>query len=318
MTPEEALGDGPKKVIQDISCAYGISNYYRFVVGDTQKADALCQKILDVGKDGMSHPFGYQAAMAELAKASFVSLTPELDEQIAKDPANEYLWYWKIHAYSKERDLVGAVREASIAMVNVNDKARFLQGRGHWYTNLGQYEQSACDFTRACLLRPEDKNVLYHYGLAHYLLGEYKRAEKIYKRALDAAASASESISTTNWLWATLVHQKKDAEAQALLDATVLEGPIGAPDKTGYDRLLALYKGILPLEDVVPKSDDYSLEDASFLYGLSNYYYYIEKSQALADQTLDRIMATIPEPLKTCFGYRATLNERERRQRYPS
>lgn len=316
--PEEVVGDGVQKEVQSITAAYGISNYYRFVLGDEAKADALCEEILSVGQDGMNHPFGYQAASAELARKTATSLTPELDEMIAREPANEYLWHRKIHAYSEARDLEAAVRHASIAMVNVKDPARFLQARGHWFTNLGKYEKSACDFTRAALLRPEDKNILYHYGLSHYLLGEYKRAEKIYLRALDAAASASESISTTNWLWATLVHQGKETQARELLDTVPADLRVDIHTKSGYDRLIMLYKQVLSPEQLsAPQGQEFNLEDSSFLYGLSNYYYFVEKNAAKSDETLDYMIANVPAPFQTSFGYRAALNERERRAKYP-
>ncbi|MDR3051874.1 MAG: tetratricopeptide repeat protein [Oscillospiraceae bacterium] len=315
LTPEQGMGQGGiVSAIQSMSSAYGVSNYCRYVLGDARKADALCEEMLRVGAAEMYHTFGYRAAQAEMGKTDRPAPQPEWDEKIAQERWNEYNWFRKAHTHADHKELGSAIYVASQALVYVRDPARFLQHRGHWFTNVGEYEKSASDFTRAALLRPDDKNILYHYGIAHYLLAEYKMAEKIFRRTVDTAATYTESISALNWVWACLVHQGKKADAEALL-AGVPNSLTGLNDSTaGYYNLLMLYKGLRDPQSLLPPPGEaYAVEHVTCAYGVANYYYYVAGDIPKADATLDRILAGVKPPFTSAFGYRAALNERERR-----
>ena len=299
--------------LQSITAAYGISGYYRFVKKDTAKADEICRALMEAAKEEWSACFAYQAASVDLGFYALPYATPEWDEKLKKDPENELYWHLKNHVYADKQEKPTAVQATSLAILHVKDPARFYQRRGHWSINLGYHERAAADLTLACLMRPEDKNVLYHTALTSYLIGEYKRAERIYKRALELSNSATEDISTTNWLWATLMHEGKEAEAAALLETVPEEVTVGSEAFTGgYYRMLMLYKGKLDPDTFLPEGELTS-EGVTTAYGLANYYYYVAKDVKKADEILDRILKGTKGTNRYPFGYQAASTERKRR-----
>ncbi|MBL8983712.1 MAG: hypothetical protein JNL26_16110, partial [Gemmatimonadetes bacterium] len=54
--------------------------------------------------------------------------------------------------------------------------ARFLRFRGHRFLTLRQFEDGQRDLDRAARMDSTNFDVVYHQGLAHYLLGHYDRA----------------------------------------------------------------------------------------------------------------------------------------------
>ncbi len=314
LDPDRALEGLEENELQKITALYGISNYYRFVVKDAGKADELCRSVMEMAEENWSSCFAYRAAEVELGLYSLPYATPEWDEKLKADPGNELYWHLKNHVYADRQEKPTAVQATSLAILQVKEPARFYQRRGHWSINLGYHERAAADLTLASLMRPEDKNVLYHTALTYYLIGEYRRAERIYRKALDLAGSATETISTTNWLWATLMHEGKEAEAEALLRTVPEDFAIGSEAFTGgYYKMLLLYKGKLDPETFLPEGELTS-EGVTIAYGLSNYYYYIAKDAEKADATLDRILADTRGTNQYAFGYQAANTERKRRR----
>lgn len=66
LLPEEELMTG--ETLDIVTQGYGLSNYYR-IHGNTEKADAIIEKVLAAGDESMWYAFGYLAAMVD--KAAF-------------------------------------------------------------------------------------------------------------------------------------------------------------------------------------------------------------------------------------------------------
>lgn len=237
-----------------------------------------------------------------------------LKEQLEQDSTNEYLWYQLGREHLELKEYDQAIRLFSKGIARAPRCARLLHERAHRYINVGEHEKAAADFAKAAQMRPRDENVFYHYGLSHYLLGEYHKAERIYRHCLTLCDSDSDITSTSNWLWATLVHRGKMEEAQAVLDSIQEDMDTSNDSSTGYYRLLLLYKQILKPEDVIPDPEKpIGLLEVTGAYGVSNYYYYVEGDVEKADAMLDNIIATVPQEWRSAFGYQAALTERNRR-----
>lgn len=261
------------------------------------------------------NPEKYPAYTSRIDLSQYPAPYPtQWDEKLKADPDNELWWHLKIHEYANKQEKELGVQAASLALLHVNDPARFYQRRAHWSMNLGILERAAADFTKAALLRPNDKNVLYHTGIAYFLIGEYRRAEEMFARSLELADSNTEAISSKNWLWATLVHEGKEEEAKALLD-TVQEGLATTDSSTdGYYKMLLLYKGCIDPETFLPEGE-ISADVVTIAYGLVNYYNYVAKDEAKANAVIDKMLDGTKGFNKYAFGFRAAENERERRAR---
>lgn len=144
--------------------------------------------------------------------------------------------------------------------------ARFLRFRGHRYLTVRQFEDGMRDLDRAAVMDSTNFDVVYHQGLAHYLLGHYGRAADAYGKCLafatnDAlrareargefrrdyrscmriATDPDARVSMTDWAWRANARAGRTAEAARLL-ATVNEGMTVNTNRSYFENLL-MYQG---------------------------------------------------------------------------
>lgn len=114
-------------------------------------------------------------------------------------------------------------------------------------------------------------NILYHYGLAHYLKGNFSKAEEIYKECMKYSGNPDLQVATADWLYMSLRRQGKTDEARTFLDTIDLSMEIIENDS--YLKRLRMYKGELAAEELLKESgDDAALSLATQGYGLGNWY----------------------------------------------
>ena len=143
------------------------------------------------------------------------------------------------------------------------DDARFFRHRGHRYITVRELDNAIADFARAAELiegtedevEPDGQpnalgiptstlhfNIWYHYGLAHYLKGEFNQAVEKYLRCMEASAHPDSKVATAHWLYMSLRRSGMDQDAQELIQGMDLDAL--APDvieSGSYLELLRLY-----------------------------------------------------------------------------
>ncbi|MBC7894152.1 MAG: hypothetical protein H7066_02005 [Cytophagaceae bacterium] len=152
--------------------------------------------------------------------------------------------------------------------------ARFYRFRGHRYLTLRRFDEGARDLDRAAQLDSTNFDVVYHQGLAHYLLGHYARSADAYGTCLgfagnDAlrtreargefrqgyrscmriATNADDRVAMVDWAWRANRRAGRRAEADRLL-GTITEGMTVNTNRSYYENLL-MYKGLRTIDQVL-------------------------------------------------------------------
>ncbi|HEY9117449.1 MAG TPA: hypothetical protein VIN11_06465, partial [Roseivirga sp.] len=132
-------------------------------------------------------------------------------------------------------------------------------------------------------------NILYHYGLAHYLKGEFDLAEPIYKECMDYSDNPDLKVATMDWLYMTLKRASKDEEAAELLQTLNTDWEIIENDS--YMKRLQMYKGELSVDELFKtNNEDVALSLATQGYGVANWYLYngdVKNALEIYGQILD-------------------------------
>lgn len=211
------------------------------------------------------------------------------------------------------------------------DSYRLLRHRGHRYLSTRRFDRAIADFERAWALAPKGVtetepdgipnrlgqplsntqfNVLYHWGLAHYLKGEFERAAELYRRCLDYSDNPDLRVATTDWLWMSL---RRIGSPEALDEAArllaALPGKLEVVENEAYLKRLRLYRGELGVDELLrTDAEDERLALATQGYGVANWHY-VNGRWAEARDVLERVLATGYWP---AFGYIAAEADRHR------
>lgn len=181
--------------------------------------------------------------------------------------------------------------------------------KAHAYINTSRYAEAAADFEFALRLDPTNVDCWYHLALSYFLLGDYERAEKVYRTCYDMSDEDLDVISCTDWLWMTLRRLGKKEEAARLLDRITPDMQPGMV--VSYHRRLLMYKGLIKPEELMP-ADAEDLEVVTMGFGLANYYYETGE-EAKGDAMILRVLEAGKENAWSAFGYQAALVEKKRR-----
>jgi len=225
-------------------------------------------------------------------------LEGQLEDALAELEANPgdadaLIWTGRRFAY------LGQYRQAIEAFTRgielFPDDARFLRHRGHRYITVREPEMAIADFRRAAELiegttdevEPDGApnalgiptstlhfNVWYHYGLAHYVKGEFEEAAEKYRRCMEASEHPDSKVATAHWWYMSLRRLGRDEEARDLVQGMDLEAL--APqliESGGYFELLDLYAGSGEEGGMAGVSRE-SLEGATSGYGYGNWILY--------------------------------------------
>ena len=175
--------------------------------------------------------------------------------------------------------------------------ALFYRHRGHRFISTRQFDKAAADLAQADALLPDDYDILYHLGLAHYLRGEFEKSLPAYERCLAAAKDDGSRIAASNWLHHALRRAGKKAEAEKVLAAITPD--MNAGENASYLNLLLFYKGLKTDEELLKAAEATDLDMATTGYGVGAWYFYNgapEKARAL----FERIVTT---PYWPAFGF---------------
>jgi tetratricopeptide (TPR) repeat protein len=189
---------------------------------------------------------------------------------------------------------------------------RLYRHRGHRYITVREFDKAIADLnTAAELMRgapmeiePDGQpnkinkplsntqfNVWYHLGLAHYLKGEFDKAENAYLECMKVSDNDDLITATADWLYMTYRRMGKTEEAAALLES--LNNEMNIIENDSYFRRIKLYKGLLPPDSVLnvnASNEDVDLALATQGYGVGNWYFY-NNDTAKAIEIFERVAA---------------------------
>lgn len=252
-------------------------------------------------------------------------LTTNLEEAQANfeaDPSEmNTIWLGRRYAYLS--DYQKAIKVFSEGLKIYPESYKLYRHRGHRYISLRQFDKAISDFQKAYELMPKGRmdiepdgapnklniplsntqfNILYHYGLALYLKGDFAQAEEIYTELLrDYCDNPDLIVATADWLYMSLKRQGKNELAAEVLDLIYPEMEIIENDS--YLKRLLMYKGELPVEELFKTdNDDVALSLATQGYGVANWYLY-NNDTVRAKEILNMVLSGTSW---AAFGYIAT------------
>lgn len=203
-----------------------------------------------------------------------------------------------------------------------------LRHRGHRYLTVRQLDSAVQDLTaaaRAAARQPDDvepdglpnarneprgtlqTNILYHLGLARYLLGDNDRAAIAFRRTRRVAGNDDMRVAAGYWLYLAATRAGLDEEARSVL--AWVRPDLDVIENHAYHRLLLLFANRLPLDSVVPGGALGSLDDVTTAYGVAAWHLAHGRGPEAAAM-LDRILAA--RDRWPAFGYLAAEADRAR------
>ena len=232
----------------------------------------------------------------ELPEDARTQMQEELEEAILRleaDPTDPDAIIWVGRRAAYLGDYRGAIEFFSRGVRLYPDDARFHRHRGHRYITVRELDRAIADFARAAELirETEDEvepdgqpnpqgvptstlhfNIWYHYGLAHYLKGEFDQAVEKYRECMAVSEHPDSKVATAHWLYMSLRRLGMEEEARALVQGLELEALAPEVIESGsYLEMLRVYAGN---EGSAEPLDPESLEGATQGYGLGNWYLY--------------------------------------------
>lgn len=211
------------------------------------------------------------------------------------DPSEEnYIWLGRRLAYLVKYNQ--AIEVFTQGLEQYPNSYKLYRHRGHRYLSQRKFDAAIADFNKAVELMPATPleiepdgipnkinkplsstqfNVWYHLGLAHYLKGEFDKAEQAYLKCMETSDNDDLITATVDWLYMTYRRQGKIEAANLLLEKITPDMTIVENDS--YFKRLNLYKGNLPVDSVLNVSStatDADLAIATQGYGVGNWYLY--------------------------------------------
>jgi len=113
----------------------------------------------------------------------------KIEEEIKENPNNPNLRIDKGLELSKSMLFKEAIDAYSEAIYLDPFHALAYRHRGHRFISIRMYKEAAADFELSSRLDPSNWDTWYHLGLAYYLMGDYERAERVYKICYDMTDS---------------------------------------------------------------------------------------------------------------------------------
>lgn len=232
--------------------------------------------------------------------------TPEaqqkLDDKLAEakknfneDPSEEnYIWYARRLGYlSRFNEAIEVLTEG---IDKFPQSYKLLRHRGHRFISMRLFDRAIDDLTKASQLMPSlpleiepdgspnklniplsttQHNVWYHLALAHYLKGDFEKAEQTYIECLKVSDNDDSMVATIDWFYMTYRREGKGELAKGLL-ANITDS-MNIIENDSYYKRLMMYQGKLQPGDLLsvdPSADDYDLSLATQGYGVGNWYLY--------------------------------------------
>lgn len=233
--------------------------------------------------------------LSENARKTYETKLSEAKADFDKKPndADALIWLGRRTAY------LGNYKEATKIFTQGIEKfpsdARFYRHRGHRFITLRCFDEAIIDFETAAKLvkgkadeiEPDglpnarniptstlQSNIFYHYGLAFYLKGDFRRALKAYREAEKVSRNPDMLVATRHWLYMTLRRLGKTKKAEKSI--ADIKDNLDIIENDDYYKLVRLYQGKITAEDLLKetRASTDTLGNASLGYGLGNWFLY--------------------------------------------
>lgn len=216
---------------------------------------------------------------------------------LESDPTGAEAIIWAARRYAYMGEYRKAIDLFTEGIEHHPSDARFYRHRGHRYISVREFDKAISDFQKGAELiegtadeiEPDGQpnaqgiptstlhfNIWYHYGLAHFVKGDFEAAIPVYEACMDASEHPDSKAATAHWLYMSLRRAGRDEEATDLITNWDLDSWEPQVIESGsYFDLLRLYQASEaakadPNTDVDPNS----MDGAALGYGIGNFFLY--------------------------------------------
>ena len=237
----------------------------------------------------------FEPERSPLVQARLDSSLMVAKENFHKNPSEDnYIWYARRLGYlSRFNDAIEVLSEG---IEKYPESYKLLRHRGHRFISMRLFDRGIDDLTKASTLMPANPleiepdgspnklniplsntqfNIWYHLGLAHYLKGDFEKAEQAYVECLKVSNNDDLLVATLDWFYMTYRREGKADLAKALLGNVT--DSMNIVENDSYYKRLRMYQGHLTPEDLLvadPAASDYDVSLATQGYGVGNWFYY--------------------------------------------
>lgn len=215
---------------------------------------------------------------------------------------DNYIWYGRRTGYLLR--LQEAVDIYTRGLQQFPNSYRLFRHRGHRYISMRKFDEAIADLEKAESLmagkplevepdgvpnkinKPLSStqfNVFYHLALAHYLKGDFAKAEAAWKKCLAVCENDDSKVAVVDWLYMTLQREGKKDEAKKLLGS--ITDSMTIVENDSYYQRLKMYKNGTPLPDPTTP-----LDIATLGYGLANWHLY-NGNAAKATELFEKVVS---------------------------
>lgn len=244
-------------------------------------------------------------------------------QNFARDSSEEnYIWLGRRLGYLNRFD--DAIDSYTQGIAKYPESFALYRHRGHRYISKRQFDLAADDLTTAVRLmkgkpleiEPDgipnklnkplstiQFNVWYHLGLAHYLMGDFKKAEASYLECMTVSTNDDLLVATSDWLYMTYRRMGDKKSAERVL--VKLSDSMTIIENDSYFNRLKMYQGIIPTDSLLRVDTNTPGVDLSLAtqgYGVGNWYFY-NGDTAKARKILETVLKG---KSKSSFGYIAS------------
>lgn len=253
------------------------------------------ESVLPPGAQAMSL-LGEPLFPPEASEEARARQTEQLEEALTgleanPDSPDALIWVGRRQAYLGQYR--AALETFTDGMELHPQDARFFRHRGHRYITVREFDAAIADYQRAADLvqgkadevEPDGQpnalgiptstlqfNIWYHYGLAHFLKGEFDEAVEKYNRCWEVSEHPDSKVATAHWLYMSLRRAGREEEARGFIQGMDLDAL--APDVIESGSYLTLLRLYLAEGTGQGSSDFAGLEGATQGYGLGNWALY--------------------------------------------
>jgi Flp pilus assembly protein TadD len=189
---------------------------------------------------------------------------------LAAAPERTYLRIALAVAQSGVRQFREAIATLSAGLARTPDDPTLLRWRGHRYITVREFAKSRTDLARGLAIDSTNYGILFHFGVLHFLEGDFDGAAALFARAQPHAPDGGELAGSTDWLWMSLSRAGRRTEAAAMLARR--PDTLPAPAGYAYVSRLRLYRGEVSPETLFTAADTADVQVATLSFGLGNWY----------------------------------------------
>jgi tetratricopeptide (TPR) repeat protein len=241
-------------------------------------------------------------------------------QNFTRDSSEEnYIWLGRRLGYLNRFD--DAIEIYTQGLRKYPQSFALYRHRGHRYISKRQFDLAVDDLTTAVKLMKNKPleiepdgipnklnkplssiqfNVWYHLGLAHYLMGDFKKAESAYLECMTVSSNDDLLVATADWLYMTYQRMGDKKSAEKIL--AKIPDTMEIIENDSYFKRLKMYQGEIPADSLLKVNTSVSDADLAIAtqgYGVGNWYL-CEGDTGKAKEIFKRVVSG---KSKSSFGF---------------